>query len=187
MTHSVASTTDSCKARCCQGILLPPYYLKEDSSVRIGVYIVPLPPFLENGDLPPGIHPVSLRNAIDRFGTETPQRMLVALRLEHIYRLAAATGYLSRCIVFGSFVTAKPEPNDVDLFFLMADEFDAGSLSGEVQMLFDHAVAQSHFGASIFWLRRLAALQGEDTAVEQWQGKRDGGLRGIVEIIPETL
>ena len=38
-------------------------------------------------------------------------------------------------------------------------------------------------GASIFWLRRLAALGGEKATVEYWQLKQDGTKRGIVEVI----
>jgi hypothetical protein len=34
--------------------------------------------------------------------------------------------------------------------------FDADTLTGEARLLFDHASAQAHFGASVFWLRRLA-------------------------------
>jgi hypothetical protein len=56
-----------------------------------------------------------------------------------------------------------------------------------VRLLFDHAAAQASFGASVFWLRRLAAPEGEAAAMELWQAKRDGRLRGIVEIIPEGL
>ena len=89
-------------------------------------------------------------------------------------------------VVFGSFVTTKPEPNDVDVFLLMPDSFDADRVTGEARLLFDHAVAQAHFGASVFWLRRLAALGGEEAAVADWQIKRDGSLRGIVEIVLET-
>jgi hypothetical protein len=67
---------------------------------------------------------------------------------------------------------------------LMSAAFDLGRLVGEARLLFDHAIAQSHFGASVFWLRRLAALGGEQKAIEDWQIKRDGGQRG--EIVPET-
>ena len=56
----------------------------------------------------------------------------------------------------------------------------------EARLLFDHAAAQAHFGASVFWLRRLAALGGEDAAIDGWQTKRDGTRRGIVEIIEEV-
>jgi hypothetical protein len=88
--------------------------------------------------------------------------------------------------VFGSFITDKPEPNDVDVFMLMEDSFDSSQLSGEASILFDHAGAHAHFGASVFWLRRLAAWEGEQAAVEYWQVKRGGKQRGIVEIIPEA-
>jgi hypothetical protein len=44
--------------------------------------------------------------------------------LERIYKLAISTGHLGRFIVFGSFITAKIEPNDVAIFLLMNDSFD---------------------------------------------------------------
>lgn len=146
---------------------------------------MPLPPLVGGGDLPPGVHRATLRETLERFGTASPQRRLIALRLERIHRLASATEHLARFVVFGSFVTAKPEPNDLDVFLLMADTFDAGQLVGEPRLLFDHAAAQAHFGASVFWLRRLAALGGEQETIAHWQLKRDGGKRGVVEIIPE--
>jgi hypothetical protein len=106
--------------------------------------------------------------------------------LERVYQVARASGHLARFVVFGSFVTDKVAPNDVDVFLLMEDSFEASHLTGDVRLLFDHAAAQVHFGASVFWLRRLAALQGEQAAVEDWQVKRGGGHRGIIEIISEA-
>ena len=44
-------------------------------------------------------------------------------------------------------------------------------------------MAQNYEGASIFWIRRLAALEGEKATIEHWQLKRDGTKRGIVEVI----
>ena len=147
---------------------------------------MPLPPFTEDGDLPPGVHRATLRETLERFGAASVQCKVVALRLERIYQLAQATGHLARFVVFGSFVTAKPEPNDVDVFLLMEDAFDAGRLAGDARLLFDHAAAQSHFGASVFWIRRLAALGGEQETIEYRQVKRDGNYRGIVEIVLES-
>jgi hypothetical protein len=111
--------------------------------------------------------------------------MMVGLRLERIYNLAWATGHLSRCVVFGSFVTTKLAPNDVDVFLLMEDTFDAAQLTGEARLLFDHIMAQTRFGGSVFWLRRLAVLDDEQTTMAHWQITRGGSHRGIVEIIPE--
>jgi hypothetical protein len=92
---------------------------------------------------------------------------------------------LARFVVFGSFVTDKSEPNDVDVFLVMADTFDCGRLEGETALLFDHLAADVHFGASVFWVRHLAAFGGEQTMIEYWQMKRGGGQRGIVEIVED--
>ena len=104
------------------------------------------------------------------------------MRLRRVHDLAMATRHVKRFIVFGSFVTGKPEPNDVDVFLLMDDAFDLNQGTGEARLVFDHPAAQAHFGASIFWLRRLAALPDEEEAVRSWQLKRDGTRRGIVEV-----
>jgi hypothetical protein len=81
------------------------------------------PEFDAVGDMPPGIHSATLTEVIAYFGSGILQRQRVARRLEHIYALAKASGHLARFIVFGSFVTAKPAPNDVDIFLLMEDSF----------------------------------------------------------------
>jgi predicted nucleotidyltransferase len=123
-----------------------------------------------------------LEEVLKEFGKATVQRRLVSMRLRRIYALATATRQVKRFIVFGSFVTGKPEPNDVDVFLLMDDTFDLSQVAGEAKLLFEHSAAQAHFGASIFWLRRLAALPSESDAVHSWERKRDGTRRGIVEI-----
>ena len=102
--------------------------------------------------------------------------------MERLYSLARGTGHLFRIVVFGSFVTTKPDPNDVDVFLLMADSFDVSTATGETRLLFDHLAAEAHFGASAFWLRRQAAFDGEEAALEYWQIKRDGQRGGIVEL-----
>ena len=85
--------------------------------------------------------------------------------------------------MYGSFVTGKPIPNDVDVFMVFDDAFDASACNAEQLLLLDHATADAYFGASVFWLRRPAAFGGEQATIEFWQTKRDGGRRGIVEIV----
>jgi hypothetical protein len=138
------------------------------------------------GDLPEGVHTATLDEVLALFGKGSVRRKTLGLRLQRVYELAQGSGHLARFIIFGSFVTNKAEPNDIDVFLLMEDSFEASRLSGEDRLLFDHGLAQAHFGASLFWLRRLAAWEGEQAAVEYWQVKRGGGRRGIVEIIPEA-
>jgi hypothetical protein len=88
-------------------------------------------------------------------------------------------------VIFGSFVTAKLEPNDVDIVLLMEDAFELASVPGEAALVFDHLEAQAHFGASVFWMRRSGAMGGERAMLEYWQVRREGGRRGIVEIVGE--
>lgn len=146
---------------------------------------MPLPDFTATGDLPVDVHVATLSEMISRFGVGTFRRNVLSGRLERIYQLALSTGQLARFAVFGTFVTDKPAPNDEDVFMVMNDNFDVGALVGEARLLFDHATAQNHFGCSVFWIRRLAAIGGEQKAIEDWQIKRDATRRGIVEIIGE--
>jgi predicted nucleotidyltransferase len=105
--------------------------------------------------------------------------------VERVYEIAAGTGQLVRFVVFGSFVTRNPHPNDIDVFMIMDDEFELAALADEARLLFEHASAQDWFGCSAFWIRRQSALGGEQNALEDWQIKRDGARRGIVEIVGE--
>lgn len=142
-------------------------------------------PFNVSGDLPPGIHGASLTEVLQRFGSGSVQRSIVADRLSRIYQLAASTGQLGRFIVFGSFVTTKTDPNDVDIIMLMEDTFDLGSVTGEAAMIFQHLESDARFGASVFWTRRSGAIGGEQAMIEYWQVRREGGQRGIIEILAE--
>jgi hypothetical protein len=147
---------------------------------------VSLPEFNRFGDLPPGLHLTDLEAVRARFGDGSRRRVLLFEQLERIWQLSRATGKVSRFIVFGSFVSTKLEPNDVDVFLLMEDSFDVKSLTGETRLVFDHSSAQSRFEASIFWLRRMSTLGGEDVAIDQWGIKRDGNRRGIIEIVARS-
>jgi len=147
---------------------------------------VALPPLTDAGELPLAVHRASLREILDQFSVGSAQRKVLALRLDRVYRLAEATNHLARFVVFGSFYTSKLEPQDVDVFLVMDDTFDASQLAGDASPLFDHAAAQAHFGASVFWVRHRAAWPDEQAAVEFWQVKRGGGRRGIVEINTEA-
>ena len=133
--------------------------------------------------MPTGIYRATLPQVLEHFGTTTLQRRLVGQRLIRIYTLATSTGQIRRFAVFGSFVTATSHPNDVDIFLIMADTFDVHQVQGEAAIIFDHQAAQNVEGASVFWIRQLGAIGGEDEALAHWQTKRDNTRRGIVEVI----
>ena len=135
------------------------------------------------GELPEGIHQAMIDEVIAQFGSGTSQREIMTERLQRIYQLAKGTGNLQRLIIFGSYITAKPEPNDVDVVLIFDDDFDVAACSAEVKRLLDHQQATIEFGASIFWIRpSLLFLQTLEQFIEGWQTKRDGTRRGIVEV-----
>lgn len=142
-----------------------------------------LPAFNDEGDLPPGVHTATLAEVLARFGSANAARRIIGKRLQHIHEAANSTGYLARLFVYGSFVTDKPEPNDVDVFLVMAEEFEESGCVGDVRLLFDHQAADRHFGASVFWATRPVSFGGEQAMIEYWQLKRNRGLRGIVEVL----
>lgn len=148
---------------------------------------MPLPAFTDQGDLPAGVHRATLHECLDRLGSATPRRRMIASRLKRIHEIAVATGAVARFVIFGSFVSTKAQPNDVDVFLLMGDSFDVAAVTGEAKVLFNHEPAQAHFGASVFWMRRISALDGEQATIEHWQIKRDGTKRGIVDLTLEAL
>jgi hypothetical protein len=118
-----------------------------------------------------------------RFGSGTLQRQAVTARLLRIYHLASATGKLDRTILFGSYITATPNPNDVDIVLIMRNDFDVHAYAEETRALFDHQRAAEMFKASIFWIRPALLLLGTvEEFIAFWQIKRDHTRRGIVEV-----
>lgn len=145
-----------------------------------------LPDFDSRGDLPEGVYRASLADVSARFGQGTTQRQLVSERLTRIYQLARRTGKLERFVIFGSYVTAKPEPNDVDILLVMRDDFDVMAHDEQTRALFDHLRAQRIFGASVFSVRpSTVLLESVDEFIAYWQIKRDQSKHGIVEIVGE--
>ena len=145
---------------------------------------MPLLDFDASGDLPPGVHRATLKEIIQRFSSAGGQRRMCTLRLSHIHELAQRTGHLQRFVIFGSYVTAEPNPNDVDVVLVMDDTFRLEECPNESRGLFNHALAQARYGASIFWIRPgLLIEESIEDFIEYWQLKRDGSRHGIVEVI----
>jgi len=144
---------------------------------------MPLPHFDSQGELPAGVHQATMDEIIARFGSGTPQRQAVTTRLLRIYHLIQATGKLERLIIFGSYITTKLNPNDVDLVLVLTDDFNLQACDEETHLLFEHTRATEEFGASIFWIRpSMLLLEPLDEFIAHWQIKRDPTRRGIVEV-----
>jgi hypothetical protein len=144
---------------------------------------MPWPAFNELGDLPVGVYPATLAEVIVHFGHGTAQRVTITARLERIYELARRTESLQRFIIFGSYVTAEPNPRDVDIFLVMRNGFQPRDAPSEAQSLFRHDTAQSELGASIFWVNAETSFADTEDLLMGWQTRRDLQRRGIVEVV----
>jgi hypothetical protein len=82
-----------------------------------------IPDFRDDGYLPDGLHMATEADVTFRFGSSTPRRRRLILRLRRWLELSRLTG-ARRFLVDGSFVTAKEEPNDIDAVVLLADDFE---------------------------------------------------------------
>lgn len=69
-----------------------------------------------------GLYVPSEADVTFRFGSTTPRRRRLALRLRRWIELARRVG-ARRLMVDGSFVTGKREPHDVDAVVLLPDDF----------------------------------------------------------------
>jgi len=81
-----------------------------------------IPPFDDNGYLPPGVYGATLDEIVARFGEESEIREAQAESLRWLVDLAKRAG-VARVVLNGSFVTDVLEPNDVDCVLLIESGF----------------------------------------------------------------
>jgi hypothetical protein len=146
---------------------------------------VSLPETLPSGFLPPGVHNATLREILTRFGSGTPRRQVLASRLQEFLTLARTTGQLLRAFIWGSFVTDKPFPRDLDVFLLMQQGFDqAFAYLPLIQRdVFNYARARLLFEADVFWATETVGIEELNSWLSVYQLSRDMVPRGIVEVI----
>jgi hypothetical protein len=78
---------------------------------------MPIPAINAKGFLPAGIFECTLPEMRQRFGgfQKSDQRLRLFARLEELFQAMQRSGLFESLLVDGSFVTAKPVPNDIDL------------------------------------------------------------------------
>src|SRR5437667_10475675 len=81
-----------------------------------------IPPYNDDGYLPPGIHPATVEEIAARFGIGSELREVQMESLRWLVDLGRRAG-ASRIVVNGSFVTDKLEPNDIDCVLLIGSDF----------------------------------------------------------------
>lgn len=83
-------------------------------------------PALQDGVLPPGIHDCTMEEVQQVFGQfrRSDRRPQLTEKLRRFVADAQLSGIVSALIIDGSYVTAKAEPNDIDLLLALRADFD---------------------------------------------------------------
>ncbi|HEY7120140.1 MAG TPA: hypothetical protein VH475_26365 [Tepidisphaeraceae bacterium] len=141
-----------------------------------------IPAFGPDGYLPEGVHRATEAEVTFRFGSTSPRRRRLALRVRRWIELSRAVG-VARLLIDGSFVTAKPDPHDVDAVVLLPAGFH-----GQVRRGIDAALELEE---TLLTRRPEELFAAEDqTDWDEWveffsrTRAPDGRRKGIVEINP---
>jgi len=142
-----------------------------------------LPAFNQDGNFPEGIHRATEDEVFMRFATPSARRQWLGKQLHDLLVLAYSTGQLARVFLWGSFVTSKEMPNDLDVLLVMGTEFAIEALSAPSQVVFDHIQARLRFQADVFWTKSSIDPQILQLWLDTYQTGKDFTRRGIVEVI----
>jgi hypothetical protein len=134
-----------------------------------------IPPFNELGNLPPGVHPATLDEIADRFGTASELRRV---QMESIHWMVdlAKQAEVSKIVLNGNFVTDIIEPNDVDCVLLV----DRRSMQSRV------ALTALRKGLPFLKIAVVRALVFDKYVEDIFAADRAGISKGMVEVIRWT-
>ena len=142
-----------------------------------------IPDFQEDGNLPKGVYKAPFNEVREALGSGSARRKLLIENLERIIEIAKSTGKLERLIIWGSFVSNKEFPRDIDLLVIMGDGFELETTPLEVRRVFDYVQGRIAFNADIFWTKSSIGVETIDLWLETYQITRDFMPRGIVEVL----
>ncbi len=139
-----------------------------------------IPDFRSDGYLPEGLFRATEAEITFRFGSANPRRRRLILRLRRWVELARSVG-ATRLLVDGSFVTAKPEPEDIDAVVRLPSSFqrqveDGSTLAIELEEMLLTRRPEEIFAAE------------DDIDWDEWAAffsrtrEADGRRKGLVEI-----
>jgi Family of unknown function (DUF6932) len=144
---------------------------------------MPLPDFEPGGHLPPGIHTASLTEVVLRFGAGAPSRQQQSELVERIVEAARGYATIKRVLLWGSFVTDKLEPADLDYSLVVAADHHRTPIAHTHRRFFVPIDARRYYGVD------RSYLVIPDYPLDYYVGKldflcynRDGLPCGIVEI-----
>jgi hypothetical protein len=105
-----------------------------------------LPELNVDGYLEPGIYLARLPEVLERFGTGTPAREWQGALLRLIVESARKYPTIKRVLLWGSFISAKPEPGDLDYSIVVDPRHRSVRIEPEDKRFFVPFDARVHYG-----------------------------------------
>jgi predicted nucleotidyltransferase len=117
-----------------------------------------------------------------RFGTGIPRRQFLFRQLEIVIDQLLITRSVKQIYLFGSFVSGKASPNDVDLLVVMNAGFSTTQLGGKVLELFQHDVCRIRYDADLFWVTEAVGHARIEDLLEVFSRDREGQAQSVIEV-----
>lgn len=137
-----------------------------------------IPDFYDGDNLPPGRHECTLDEVRERFGTGEKRQDLFS-KLSALVRRARDCGFRA-VVLFGSFVSSKLEPGDVDLFWVTNADIDTDQLSQACRQVIDSMLIKQQVGFDVFWCPEDTSAV--DRMTELWCEDRQRRRRGLLMV-----
>ena len=118
--------------------------------------IMPIPECDLDGFLPPGVHFCTLDELKDRFGRfqGSDRRPMLFERFAELIAQLRRSSLFIGIVVDGSFTTAEPRPNDIDVVLVLRGDHDStAQLPMSDYALVDRRSAQRRFGFDVLIAR----------------------------------
>ena len=138
-----------------------------------------IPEFYDGMYLPDGEHEASWDEVHERFGKPTEARQALSRRLKHFLDVAKNCAFI-RVYLFGSFISGKEEPGDVDLMY--SSDLDFDSLTQQCRELLNYSVIKAREGWDMFCCSDTPSSSPLGNLLEAWKEDRDKKRRGMIVI-----
>lgn len=142
-----------------------------------------IPAFVPEGLLPPGLHAASLREVEARFGGSARRDEQLRL-LREVVGAALFYASIKRVLLWGSFVSGKEEPNDLDYSFVVGISHKVTDIAPEHRIYLNPRQAMMRWGVDAGFVEIIdfPLSQYLDRVELLTQRRGDTRQRGIIEI-----
>ena len=144
-----------------------------------------IPSLNENGWLPERVHDCTLQEAAERFGSfqSSDRRPELWMKFTEFIREVKACQWMEAVLVDGSYVTAKPDPGDIDLVLVVSasHDFSADLPPAQYNILAQRRVRR-RFGFDIVVVKSGSGDLEEAIGFFQQVKQRPGMKKGVLRI-----